>query len=206
MRDAADDVGAQLDGLAHQLLAAVEAEDALLRERDELEVDQAAHLLAQVDQRAQRGQLGVADVDMAAHVLDAAGELPAQHLPDPGLHVLVGEVLDPLGPDRDALEQRAGHVRARLADGQHRVEVDVRLDQRGSDQPAAQVDDLARRSSAGGRGDAALVDADVGDGVLPGDAGVAKEQIDHPAIIACPRRTAERGRPPAAYSGNRTTG
>ena len=107
VRDAADDVGTQLDGLAHQLPAAVEAQDALLRECDELQVDQAADLLAQVDQRAQRAQLRIAHVDMTADMLDAAGELPAQDLTDPRLHVVVGQVGDPLGPDGDALEQGA---------------------------------------------------------------------------------------------------
>ena len=61
------------------------------------------------------------------------------------MHVLDGQVGDPLGPDRDALEQRAADVGPRLADGEHGVEVDVRLDQRRGDQPAAEVD-LLRRS------------------------------------------------------------
>ena len=98
VRDPADHVRAELDGLAHQLPAAVEAEDPLLRERDELQVDHAAHLLAQVDQRPQRPQLRVAHVDVAADVLHAAGELPAQDLPYPRLHVLVGQVRRPARP------------------------------------------------------------------------------------------------------------
>ncbi len=117
VRDPADDVGAQLNGLAHQLPAAVEAQDALLREGDELQVDQAAYLLAQLDEGPQRAQLRIAHIDVAADMLDAAGQLPAQDLPDPRLHVLAGQAGHPLGPHRDALEQRAGHVRPRLTDG-----------------------------------------------------------------------------------------
>ncbi len=80
MRDPADHVGADLDGRAHQLLAAVETEDALLRERDKLQVDHAADLFAQVREGSQRRELRIADVDVAANVLNAAGQLPAQDL------------------------------------------------------------------------------------------------------------------------------
>ena len=51
VRDAADDVGAELDGLAHELATAVERKDAELRKRDELQVDLAARLLSKLDQR-----------------------------------------------------------------------------------------------------------------------------------------------------------
>jgi len=146
----------------------------------------AAYLLAQVDQRAQRPQLRVAHVDVAADMLDAAGELPAQDLPDPGLHVLVGQVSDPLGPHRDALEQRAGHVRPRLADGEDRVEVDVRLDQGRCDQPPAQVNELGGGRARVSGDQPPLVDAEIGQRVLPGHPGVAKNQVDHLDIMAGP--------------------
>ncbi len=54
MRDPADDVGPDFHRLAHQLPTAVEAENPLLREGHELQIDEAAHLLAQIDERAQR--------------------------------------------------------------------------------------------------------------------------------------------------------
>ena len=88
MRDRPDHVDAEADRPPHQLLAAFEGVDALLREGDQLE----AHLLAQLgpglEETADRGQLGVADVDVAAHVLDAVGELPAEHRQRPPLDVL----------------------------------------------------------------------------------------------------------------------
>src|SRR5215469_9921358 len=142
MRDTADHVRAELSGPAHELAAAVEAEDAQLRERDELQVDQAPDLLAQIDQGAQRGQLRIADIDVAPDVLHAAGQLPPQHLPHARLDVCVGEVGDPVSPDRDALEQGARDIRPWLANGQYRVKMYVRLHQRRRDEPAAEVDGL----------------------------------------------------------------
>ena len=102
-------VGPQLDGPPHQRFAVREGEDALLRERHQLQRHLPGDLLAQLQQRPQRRQLGVADVDVAADEQHAVRELPAQHRPDPLLDVLDGQILDPLAPDRDALEQRAGH-------------------------------------------------------------------------------------------------
>ena len=107
MRDRPDDVDSEVDRLPHQVLAALERHDPLLRKRDQLQVDLVADLLAQLDKGAYRAQLGVAHVDMAAHELDAIGQLPAQHGPNPLLHVLDGQLLDPVRPDRDALEQGA---------------------------------------------------------------------------------------------------
>ena len=46
-RNAAHDVGTELDRLAHELLGARVAQQPVLRERDDLQVDHAAELLAQ---------------------------------------------------------------------------------------------------------------------------------------------------------------
>ena len=189
VRNAADHVRAEFHRAAHQVLPAVEGQDPLLRERHQLQVDQAADLLAQVGQGPQRAQFRVADVHVAAHVLHPAGQLPAQDLPHPGLHVLVRQLRDPLCPHRDALEQRPGHVRPRLPDGEHRVQVNVRLDQRRRDQPPAQVDDLPGRAARGRRvagHQPAAGDAKVGKRVLARDPGVAQQQIDHEAIMPRP--------------------
>ena len=193
MRDAADDVGPELDRLAHQRRAAVEGKDALLRERHELQVDQAADFLAQVGESAQRGELRIAHVDMAAHVLDAAGQLPAQHLAYPAPDIVVGQVGDPLGPDRDALEQRAGDIRPGLPDRQHRVEVDVRLDQRRRDETSAQVNGLRRGGARVHGREHAARDPEIGQCLGTGQPGIAQDQVDHPPIIPrrqCPRPSA----------------
>src|ERR1700694_4708256 len=86
----ADPVDPHVDGAAHQVLAVVERHDALLREGDQLDRHLVADLLAELDERPHRLELGVADVDVAAHELDAVGELPAQDRPDPLLPVVDG--------------------------------------------------------------------------------------------------------------------
>src|SRR5207245_11182800 len=105
MRYGSDHVHPHLHRPAHKVLPAFERHDPLLREGHELERHLVADLLAQLDQRPHRAELWVADVDAAAHELDAVGELPAQHRPDATLHVVDREALDALGPDRDALEK-----------------------------------------------------------------------------------------------------
>ena len=131
-------------------------------------------------------EVRVADVDVAADVLDAAGELPAQDLADSRLHVVVGQVLDPLGPDGDALEERAGDVGSWLADREHRVEVNVRLDQRRGDQTALEIDGLGgwrlrSRARSRSRRFEPLSMSYVGDVVLSGYSGVTEDQVGHQA-------------------------
>ena len=63
----------------------------------------------------------------------------------------------------DALVQRAGDVGLQVR-GEHRVEMDVRVDQRARDEPAPAVDGLAglRRDPRLDRHDALALDGDVG--------------------------------------------
>src|SRR5450432_1247897 len=71
MRNAADDVSAEFDRLAHEFTTAVERHDAELRKRDELQIDLAARLFTNLDQRPQRSEVRVTDVDVTSHVLHA---------------------------------------------------------------------------------------------------------------------------------------
>src|ERR1700694_3906960 len=155
MRDPAHDVSAQFHGLPHQTLAARKGLDAWLRKGHQLEGDLIREFLLQLHQRSERGQLGIADVDVATDEEDAVRDLPAQYSRHATLHVLDRQVLDPLAPDRDAFEEGTAEILARLADGEHGVEVDVRLDQGGREQVAPGVDHLAGGGwlGAGGRGD-----------------------------------------------------
>src|SRR5205823_4462115 len=101
----------------------------------------------------------------------------AQCLAHPLLYVLEGERLHPVGPDGDALEQGAGLVVAGLADRQHRVQVDMRLDEGWCHQGAAEVEDLPR---IGLRGDpAAVAHGQLRGSVESGDARVANQQVEH---------------------------
>ena len=88
---------------------------------------------------------------MAANEQDAIGDLPAQDLRDPALDVLDRQILDPLAPDRDALEERAAEVVPRLSNGEDGIEVDVRFDQGGGEQASSSVDDFGWLSRPGGR-------------------------------------------------------
>src|SRR3990167_1331983 len=66
---------------------------------------------------------------MAAHVLDAVLDQHVDGLARAGLAVFVGDQRLALGPEFDALEQGACEVPARLAGGEGRVQVDMRLDE-----------------------------------------------------------------------------
>src|ERR1019366_4436010 len=114
VRDAADDVGTELDGFTHKFAAAIEGHDAELRKCHQLQINLPARFFTNLDQGPQRGEFGIAHVDVASNVLHAVGQLPAQDLADPALHVVDREVLDALAPHRDAFEQRARSVRPRL--------------------------------------------------------------------------------------------
>jgi hypothetical protein len=70
-------------------------------------------------------------------------DLPQDRLASAILDVLVGERGLPLGPRLDALDERAGLVVARLPDGQDRVEVDMRVDERRGEEAAVRVEDAA---------------------------------------------------------------
>jgi hypothetical protein len=96
------------------------------------------------------------------------GHLPEDRLVRPPLDVLVGEGRLALRPGLDALDEGSGFVVARLADGQDRVEVDVRVDEGRGDEPARGVElpaavggEPTRRSD---RSDAIALDREV-DGV-----------------------------------------
>ena len=177
MRDGANHVHAEIDGLAHEVLAVLERHDPLLGKRDQLQGHLVPDLLAQLGESADRLELGIADVDVAPHELHPVGELPPQHRADSLLDVFYRQALDAFGPDRDSLEQRSCLVVARLAHREHRVEVDVGLDQGRGDERPAKVDRLPRLRLQ--VADQPVFDADIPGLELPGQSGAAKQQIQH---------------------------
>src|ERR1700730_13917239 len=189
MRDPADDVGAQLDRLPHQSLPIGKGLDPLLGKGDQLERDLIREFLLQLHKRPERGQLRIADVDVAADEEDAVRDLPAQHLRDPTLDVLERQVLNPLAPDRDAFEEGTAEILAGLADGEHGVEVDVRLDQGGCEQVAPGVDHLAgggRLRAGGGGNDPVALDGHARQGGRAGQAGIGDQEIQHARSVRRP--------------------
>ena len=165
MRDRADRVDASARGLRDQFLAVGERDDAFLRKRHELEVDDVTHALSDLDQCIQRDERRVGGVDVTAHVQDSVGDLPAQHLVDPGDNVIVGERRLALGPARDALPQGAALVPPWLTRGQAGVHMHVRLDVRRAEHGPFHVDLLGHvvdpDSSPLQRGKTTLIDQQV---------------------------------------------
>jgi hypothetical protein len=115
--------------------------------------------------------------------------VPPQRLFGPVDHVLAGEHRLALGPAGDALPEGAAPVPARLARGEGRVEVHVRLDVRRGGPGAGPFDDGVGLDGLVGVGDDgddhAAVDMEVGRADLARDlvthADVADEQVDHEA-------------------------
>ena len=97
-------------------------------------------LVAELDEGPERDQVRVADVDVRADQAGPLGDLPEDRLAGAVLDVLVGQRRLALGPGQDALDQRAGLVVARLADGEDGVHVDVRIDERRREEPALGVE------------------------------------------------------------------
>ena len=113
MRNAADDIDALVERALQVLRRVGRAEIAVLRERDELQVDVGRDLLLHVEQRIDRDEPVVADVDMAAdreQALDDREVAVAQRALGDRFR---REQRLQLAPQRDAFEQRAGLIEPR---------------------------------------------------------------------------------------------
>ena len=129
----------------------------------DLQVDPVAHLVLDLQQGLHRELVLVRGVGVGADEARALGDLPIDRLLGPGLHRFEGAGLLLPAPDGDALVQRAADVGLQVR-GEHRVEMDVRVDQRARDEPAGAVDrltGLGRDPRLDGH-DALALDGDVG--------------------------------------------
>ena len=180
MRNAADHVDALVERAVEILRGRRRAEIAVLRKRDELQVDIGRDLLLHVEQRIDRGEPIVADIDMAAD--------REQALRDREIAIAQRALGDRLGrqqrlqlaPQRDAFEQGAGLVQPRQPQRQRRVHVEMDVDEGRRHQQALRVDGARRfaREAAFERRDLAVADADVE--LAPvGQGGVADDQVEH---------------------------
>ena len=157
MRNAADDIDAHVERALEILRRVRRAEIAVLRKGDELQVEIGRDLLLHFEQRFDREQPVVADIDMAAD-----GEQALRH----GEIAVAQRALDDrfvrqqrlqFAPERDAFQQRARVVEPRQAERQRRVHVEMAVDEGRRDQLAARVDRAAASPSISAldRGDAA---------------------------------------------------
>ena len=185
-RDPADDVSTEGDRLADQLLGARLPQQAVLRERHDLQVDHPPQLVTDLQQRP--------DTDQAARRVDV-GE--RQHVPDAVPHPLQG------GRPRAGRDPRLGVLRLdaggqldpghggahrsrpvrrerRLADPVervHLVQVQVGVDERLGDERPARVHDPAAVERRGrDRRDRGVADADRPPALPPAEHRVAHDQ------------------------------
>lgn len=89
------------------------------------------HLLPHLQHRLQGDQIGVGNIHVSPHELDAVGNLPFQCLDGALFHILMGQQRLALGPTLDPLEQGAGEVPARFTGRLGGIKMDVRLDKGG---------------------------------------------------------------------------
>ena len=140
MRNATHHVNAHVERRREGAFGLGPAQVAVLGEGDELEIDLVAHQLAHLEQRLDRLQIRVADVDVAANDQRPAGDRPAAQLERPVPDRVVRQRRLQLRPELDALQQGAGAVHARHPVGQRRVHVEVGVDERRRDELALRVD------------------------------------------------------------------
>ena len=144
MRNAADDVDAEVERALEIARRVRRAEIAVLREGDELQVEIGLDLALDVEQRLDREQAVVADVDVAAHreqaLRDREIAIAQRALGDR----LMRQQRLQFAPQRDAFEQRAGLVEPRQAERQRRVHMEMAIDERRRRRAGR-----ARRSSRG---------------------------------------------------------
>ena len=176
MRDPADDIRAQLDGLAHQLPAAFESRGCPAAGTPRAAGRSGPRTSSRRSTSARSARsCGSQTSTWLRTCWTPLASCQRRICRTRDCTSSYGQVGDPLGPYRDALEQRAGHVRPRLADGQDGVKMDVRLDQGRRDQAPGQVEDLGRGRASIHGNDPAVVDPQIGERGLARHAGIAED-------------------------------
>ena len=143
MRDAADDIHPEVERALEIAGGGRRTEIPVLREGHELQIEIRLHLRPDVDERFDGEQAVVADVDMAADRKQALrhGEVA---IAERALgHRLVRQMRLQFAPQRNAFEERAGLVEARLAERQSRVHVEMAIDEGRREEKPTRVERLA---------------------------------------------------------------
>ena len=181
VRDAADDVDAQVQRALEAVGTALAAQHTVLREGHQLQVDVRGDAALDFQQGFDRQQARVAGVHVAADRQQALGHRP----------VAVGEGAfdDVLGlerrlefaPELDAFQQGAALVDARQAVAERRVHVEMRVAKRRGEQVAGGVHGFVGGGGEAGRDfdDAAVLDGDGHAGAAVGEGGVGDEEVEH---------------------------
>ena len=180
MRDAADYVDAEVERALQVRRGGRRAEIAVLRKGDELQVEIGRDLLLHLEQRFDRQQPVVADVDVRAHRQQTLGDGEVAIAQRAFGDRLVGQQRLQLAPQRDAFEQGARLVEPRQAERQRRVHVEMAVDERRRDQPPLRLDDDARLGGDCGldRDDAAVARGDVDSAAAVGQVRAADDEVE----------------------------
>ena len=140
VRNATDDVDAEVERRREPRLADRGAQEAVLRERDELQIDLSLDEPADLEQRLHRPQRWIADVHVTADREGAARHGPAAQLERARADLVVGERRLELAPQLDPLEEGTRAVHAGAPVGEGRVHVKVRVHEWWRREAAASVD------------------------------------------------------------------
>ena len=200
MRNAADDVDAEIERALEIPRRGRRAEIAVLRKGDQLQVEIGLYPLLHLEEGLDREQAIVADVDVAAH-----GEKTLRH----GEIAVAQRALGDgflrqsrleFAPERDPFQQGPGDVQPGQAERQRRVHMEVAVDERRRQKIAARIDGLLRLRAdlRLDRGDASGGDRDVLPLASVRQRRVADDQVEiHRVSSRCVLNPRERrfGRP-----------
>ncbi len=185
MRDAADDIDALVEGPKQVLPRLRIAQESVLGEGDELEIEEGGDLPLHLQQGLDGQKLIVADIDMAADRQAAARDRPAAELERACLERLDRQMRLQLRPELDAFEERAAFVEAGPAEAEGRIHVEMGIDEGRGDQPAAGVDLPQGGGLDPGRhlGDAPVGDRDILAFAAVREIGASEDEIEHQGIL-----------------------
>ena len=163
MRDAADNVHAEVERALKVARRVGGTEIAVLGKRDELQIEIGLHPLFHIEQRFDGDQPVVANVNMAANGEQALRDSEIAVTQRTLRHRFVGEMRFEFAPEGDSLKQRARDVQTRKSKRQGRVEMKVAVDEGRGEKVSVGVDRLSRfgHDRRLDRSDAAACDCDV---------------------------------------------
>src|SRR5579859_1855790 len=185
VRDSAHKVATEFHRSFHQHFPVGERVDAVLWERDELEIDKTREFLLHFQQCFHGGEFGVADINVTADARHAMSEFPFHGERGTAFYIIECERLFPFRPNLDAFNERARLIETRLPNGQHSVEMHMDVCEGRRYQFAGAIDDLARtrRDLRSDFCDDTIIDGDIDVLVLSAYASVAKNQVHNKCAV-----------------------